>query len=131
MFNLAPQSRLPRWFTLPKGLSRADVKVTMYCYVGPSGRSSTVWLLDRNGNTLAKINTVTEGLEPHVFGSAKKNTNGGYDRPAEMYPLYEIETANGITEVIEFRRMEPVFYVNDNQEVRTKLGLVGNKKGRE
>ncbi len=101
----------------------------MYRYSEPSSRSSTFWLLDRNGKTLAKINTVTQDLEPHVFGSAKKNAEGGYDQPSEMYPVYEIETANGITEVIEFRRMEPVFYVNDDPEVRTKLGLVAKPNG--
>ena len=48
---------------------------------------------------------------------------GGWDRPEEMYPLYEIETANGISEVIEHKRMEPVFYVSDDTEVRRRLGL--------
>jgi hypothetical protein len=123
MFELAADSRLPHWFMLPKGLKRADVMVTMYCYIGPSGRSSTLWLLDKNGTTLAKVNTVTEGLEPHYFGSAKKNAEGGYDRPEEGYPAYEVETANGITEVTEFKRMEPVFYVTDDPEVKAKLGL--------
>ena len=129
MFDLAPESRLPRWFTLPKGLSRADVTVTMYCYVGPMGRSSTLWLLDRNGNTLAKVNTVTEGLEPHYFGNDKKNAYGGYDQPDEGYPAYEIEAANGITEVTEFKRMEPVFYINDDPQVWAKLALVASPKG--
>jgi hypothetical protein len=123
MFDLAPESRLPRWFTLPKGLSRADVTVTMYCYVGPTRRSSTFWLLDKNGNTLDKVNTVTEGDEPHVFGNAKKNRYGGYDQSSEMYPVYDIETANGISEVIENKQMEPIFYVSDDPQVRKKLGL--------
>ncbi len=123
MFNLAPESRLPRWFTLPKGLSRADVTVTMYCYNGSLGRSSTFWLLDKNGNTLAKVETVTQGLEPHYFGNAKRNAYGGFDKPEESYPAYEIETANGITDVTEFRRMEPVFYITDDSAVLAKLGL--------
>ena len=37
------------------------------------------------------------------------------------YPSYEVLTANGITEVIEHRRMEPVFYISDDPEVRRKL----------
>ena len=117
MFQLAPESRLPRWFTVPKGLSRGDVTVTMYCYVGPLGRSSTFWLLDRNGNTLSKVNTVTEGLQPHEFEDAKAG-----------YRAYEIETGNGFTEVTEFRQMEPVFYINDDPQVRKKLGLASPKK---
>jgi hypothetical protein len=39
------------------------------------------------------------------------------------YPLYELLTANGITEIIEHRRMEPVFYITDNPEVSRKLGV--------
>src|SRR6266849_2992673 len=31
-FTLSRESRLPRWFTLPPGLSRSDVIVTMDCY---------------------------------------------------------------------------------------------------
>jgi hypothetical protein len=84
----------------------------MYCYVGPLGRSSTFWLLDKKGNTLAKVKSVTEGREPHEFENAK-----------EGYPAYEIETGNGITEVTEFKRMEPVFYITDDPEVKLKLGL--------
>ena len=107
MFELAPESRLPRWFTLPKGLSRADVTVSMYCYVGPLGRSSTFWLLDKHGNALAKVHAVTEGLKPHYLGTE----------------AYEIETTNGITEVIEFKQMEPIFYVSDGPSMTDKPGL--------
>ena len=34
-FDLAPDSRLPKWFKLPPGLSRADVTVTMDYYIPP------------------------------------------------------------------------------------------------
>jgi hypothetical protein len=36
-FELAPDSRLPKWFTLPKYLSRADVTVQMSYYIEPCG----------------------------------------------------------------------------------------------
>jgi len=32
-------------------------------------------------------------------------------------------TANGFTEVIEHRHMEPIFYITDDPEVRRKLGV--------
>lgn len=122
MFELAPASRLPRWFTLPKRVSRADVTVTMYRY----SDSSTLWLLDRNGNTLAQVESVWKGQL--VSGGAKMNSNGGYDRPGEEYPIYDVETMNGITEVFEYRRMEPVFYVTDDPEVMAKLGLLARPR---
>lgn len=39
------------------------------------------------------------------------------------YPIYEVLTANGVTEVVEHRRMEPVFYITDDPDVRRKLGV--------
>jgi len=39
------------------------------------------------------------------------------------YPLYEILTARGITEVVEHRSMEPLFYITDDPEVKAKLGV--------
>jgi hypothetical protein len=36
-FELAPDSRLPNWFTLPENLSRADVTVRMSYYIEPCG----------------------------------------------------------------------------------------------
>jgi hypothetical protein len=39
------------------------------------------------------------------------------------YPSYKILTARGLTEVIEHRRMEPIYYVTDDPDVRRKLGV--------
>ena len=39
------------------------------------------------------------------------------------YPRYEILTAKGITEVIEHRRMEPIFYIVDDLQVKRQLGV--------
>jgi hypothetical protein len=45
-FELARESRLPRWFTLPPGVSRSDVSVTLVYYVEPWGSTATFKLLD-------------------------------------------------------------------------------------
>ena len=45
------------------------------------------------------------------------------EQSESLYPMYEVLTANGITEVVEHRRMEPVFYITDDPEVRRKLGV--------
>jgi hypothetical protein len=41
---------------------------------------------------------------------------------------YELMTVNGITEVLEYKQMEPVFYVSDDSEIRARLGLVSIPK---
>jgi hypothetical protein len=37
------------------------------------------------------------------------------------YPQYEVLTSNGITEIVEHRRQEPVFYLSDDPAVRGQL----------
>jgi hypothetical protein len=39
------------------------------------------------------------------------------------YPAYEIITVDGITDVIEHRKMEPLFYVTDDSAVRGEPGV--------
>src|ERR1700730_12134854 len=52
----APESRLPRWFSQPKGgLTRDSFTVTMTLYVLPGGQSATVKLWDANGRKVAQI----------------------------------------------------------------------------
>jgi hypothetical protein len=36
-FDLAPDSRLPKWFAIPNGLSRSDITVQMNYYIEPCG----------------------------------------------------------------------------------------------
>jgi hypothetical protein len=118
-FDLAPESRLPKWFTLPAGLRRSDVTVSIAYYAGPKTRSVKFKLWDSHGRKLAQVTGSLDGLKPHTF-SPRSPQAGFADR---SYPLYEIITANGVTEVIEHRRPEPVFYITDDRTVKTKLGL--------
>jgi hypothetical protein len=41
----------------------------------------------------------------------------------EGYPRYKVVTVNGITDVIELRKMEPVFYMTDDPAVWEELGV--------
>lgn len=114
-FELAPESRLPKWFTLPSGLSRSDVVVIMDYYITSSGRAATFTLQrEKDHKELAKISGQQKGAEPLRL----KNPPLGYP---ESYPSYEIITINGITEIIEHRRMEPIFYLSDDSAVWEEL----------
>ena len=113
-FELARESRVPKWFTLPPELTRADVSITMSYYTKPWGRSAKFTLRDKQKKILAEVYGKEKGSEPlHL-----KNPPKGFDIG---YPTYEIITANGITEIIEHRKMEPKFYVTDNPAVWTEL----------
>jgi hypothetical protein len=113
-FALASESRLPRWITLPPGLTRTDVSLTMNYYVKPWGRTSTFLLRDKQGKTLTELHGTEKGSEPlHL-----KNPPQGSDTGS---PAYEIITVKGMTEIIEHRKMEPIFYVTDDPAVWKEL----------
>jgi hypothetical protein len=117
-FELAPESRLPKWFTLPAGGQRSEVAVTLAYYPAPligSERIATVTLRTRQGAHEEVVATL-KGHEPLTL---EPHSETG----PIPYPSYELLTANGVTEVIEHRRMEPVFFITDDPEVRRKLGV--------
>jgi len=115
-FELARESRLPKWFTLPPGTSRAEVSVTMNYYVKMSGRTATFILTDAKKNKLKKLSGTQKGLEPLQLKKPPPGFPAGY-------PSYEIITVNGITEIIEHRYMEPIFYVTDDPTVWAEFGV--------
>lgn len=114
-FQLANDSRLPRWFTLSPGLSRADVSVTMNYYIKPTGRSATFVLHDKENHILGEVTGTLRGSTPvSVKGSSQSGTTD--------YPSFEVITAQGVSEVIEHKKMEPKFYITDDPAVLRELG---------
>jgi hypothetical protein len=108
-FELASESRLPKWITLPQGLTRTDVSITMSYYTKPWGGSATFILRDTKGHIRTKVHGKVKGLES-----------------PPSYPSYSVITVNGITEIIEHRKPEPIFYITDDPAVWKELG-VGQK----
>jgi hypothetical protein len=114
-FDLAPESRIPRWFVVRDGAKRSDFSVHMYYWMGPVGRTATITLRS-GGLTLDSVVATVQDDEPQTL-----QPHAGTGRIP--YPMYEILIANGVTEIVEHRRMEPVFYITDDPEVRRKLGV--------
>jgi hypothetical protein len=116
-FTLAAESRLPRWFSLPQGVQRKDVNVALVYYTAPikGPAVAEVTLRTNRGEAPNRVVANLRG-EPEVLDSPSGSAG-------TRYPMYEVLTANGITEVIEHRHMEPVFYITDDPEVRRKLGV--------
>jgi hypothetical protein len=115
-FELASESRLPKWITLPPGLTRADVSITMNYYSNPWGRDSLFMLQDKKGQLRTKVYGKTRGLGPNYL----KHPPPGFP---PGYPSYEVITVNGITDIIEHRKPEPIFYVTDDPAVWKELGV--------
>jgi hypothetical protein len=117
-FTLASESRLPVWFSLPEGLQRGDVEVILEYYSPLSGTeaAATLTLRSRQGGTLAQVEATQRGTHPLTVGP--------YPETGPLpYPRYQVLTANGKSDLIEHRRMEPVFYVSDDAELRSKFGV--------
>jgi len=115
-FELASESRLPKWITLPPGLTRADVSVTMSYYTAPWGRSATFKLKDTKGKVLTKVYGKSRGLGPNQL----KHPPPGFPPGS---PAYEVITVNGITDIIEHRKPEPIFYITDDPAVWKEMGV--------
>ena len=114
-FDLAPESRIPRWFVLHDGAKRSDFSVQLDYWIGPAGRTATITLRS-GGRTLDSVVATMKDSEPRTL--VPKPATGPIP-----YPGYEILTARGITEVVEHRRMEPIFYVVDDLQVKRQLGV--------
>jgi hypothetical protein len=117
-FKLASESRLPKWFTLPAGLTRADVSITMNYYSKPWGSSATFALQDAKKQIIEKADGTVKCKEPFRL----KNPPQGF---ASGYPSYEAITVNGMTEIIEHRKMEPIFYITDDNAVWKQYSAIG------
>jgi hypothetical protein len=102
-FELASDSRLPKWITLPPGHTRSDVSITMNYYSMPWGGRATFILQDTKTRIRTEVRGKTRGLGPNQL----KHPLPGFP---PGYPAYEVITVNGITEIIEHRKPEPIFY---------------------
>jgi len=114
-FKLASESRLPKWITLPLGHTRADISLTMSYYISPSGKNVKFILQDAKEKTPIKL----YGKEKDGGPFELKHPPQGFP---PGYPAYEVITVNGVTEIIEHRKAEPIFYVTDDDAVWKELG---------
>ena len=85
-------------------------------YVGGLGRTATFILRDGKGRRVARVVGGLEGYSPFT----PEQPTGAAD---QAYPSYEIITVDGITEIIEHRRMEPIFYVTDDVTANELRGI--------
>jgi len=108
-FTLAPDSRLPKWASIPATYSRGDVTVKLTYYVPPFPvDNAVIEFEDRNRKTLAGT---TGEMCWHPIMEKEKNQHGGFD--PESYPHYVYIRANGVVEVVEHIQ-GPIFRITDD-----------------
>ena len=114
-FELSSESRLPEWFEIPKGMTRQDISVTMDTYLVPTEKS-IFKLYDKTGKKLS----VVKGKRFGGYLYPKKLKNPPPDFP-EGYPSYEVIIADGIIDIIEHRKQQPIFFTTDDPAVWEEL----------
>ena len=117
-FALASDSRLPKWSEVPSGLSRNDISVTMSYYSYPWGGRAKVTWQDASKHTLKQAEGKVDCNEPFNLKNSPRGAVPGY-------PTYEPITVNGVTEIIEHRKMEPLFYITDDPVVWKQYRAIG------
>jgi hypothetical protein len=85
-------------------MTRQDVSVTMDYYTSPFGDTVTFTLTGLGDHIVEKLHGPLPP-ERHLYGQTG-------------YPAYEVIVINGITEIVEHRKMEPIFYLSDDPAVR-------------
>jgi hypothetical protein len=110
-FQLSSDSRLPRWFALPAGLARSQVTVQMDYYVPPWGRKATFTMLGPDRRVLGKVTASLSGNSPAT----------SVGQPTLAYPSYEVVEVSGVVDIVEHRRMEPLFWMTDDAGVWKSL----------
>jgi hypothetical protein len=83
-------------------------------YSRPGRRSAVFVLRDGSGAKVMEVSGEKRGSAPTSF------TKGD---AAFEYPLYEVISVGNVVEVVEHRRLEPVFYLVDNPEILRRLGV--------
>jgi|GWRWMinimDraft_3_1066011.scaffolds.fasta_scaffold01497_2 hypothetical protein len=116
-FDLASDSRLPKWFTVTDGTPRGEFRVTMDYYSYPN-QSEAVFSLYKKGNLL-RLKKVT-GLIRKGGPIKLKNPPAGFP---EGRPIYEVITVDGVADIIEHRIKGPIFYVTDDPDIWKEIGV--------
>lgn len=121
-FLLSDASRLPKWFALDAGMPRSQVTVEMSYYISLLGGTATFVMKRRDGSVISKAKGKVRGDRPIYLGPPTT------DR-LRHYPSYEVVTVNGISEAIEHRAMEPIFYIADDPVILKQLGIAATNNG--
>lgn len=116
-FNLASNSRLPKWFEPPEGMSRKDLYVKMDYLIGFSSREAVFRLYDKNKYfCIKKVTGLSRGNHPLKL----MNQPTGFPKNR---PSYEVITVNGVADIIEHRSLDPIFYVTDDPAIWKEFGV--------
>ena len=114
-FDLMADSRLPKWFAVPAGLSRNDLTVKLSYYTPPVTTDDAVLtLFDRVGHRIGEVSGKM-CWHPRI-DKLKRNEWGGFDKGVE-HPRYVIIRVGEVIEVVDHPAPGSWFRVTDDAEI--------------
>lgn len=119
-FKLSEDSRLPLWFEIPEGMKRSDYTAKMDLHSTFEGGKLVMIIYKKNQFFPVDKQVITSNEQPKIQSTTLNNQSGNFPTG---YPRYKIITINGITDIVELRQMEPVFYMTDNPSIWEGLGV--------
>lgn len=117
-FELAPESRLPYWFTAPEGVARDQLRVKMDYYSTFSGGKYVFRFYEKG--RFFKLDKVVVDLDTS-HKNHRLQLNGQSARSTNSYPAYRAMLVNGVVDIFEHKQMEPLFYMTDDPAVWAEL----------
>ena len=115
-FQLSPDSRLPRWLTIPSGYSRKDLTVTLRFYTHTFLNKVKIDVhgpLPEHKKLMEKIGTVRW----HPFSEQQFKEQRGYG----VYPNYSIIVVDHIEEIFEQRCKGDILTITDDPKLTQAL----------
>jgi hypothetical protein len=117
-FVLADESRLPKWISIPPGETRAGTTLAMSYYIEPWGSNAVFTLRRGNKQILEKVSAKVACEIPFRLASSPRQTDSNY-------PMFEAVSVDGGTEILEHKKMQPIFYVTDDAAVWKQYRATG------
>jgi hypothetical protein len=119
-FNLASDSRLPKWFSIPAGYDRSyfAVKISYYTTVPPFKQDFKAVLLGPPPK-YEILETKIGTMRWHPSMDKKRNEHGGFNMYA--FPMVTIDTVGGLDEVVEQRTDTDILYISDDPQLKKAL----------
>jgi hypothetical protein len=121
-FQLSDESRLPKWFVIPEGKNAHDytVQIDLHSTIGGGGGKTVIKLYERDKTFPVERYTITLEEQPSTLSIQLSSPPVGYPKG---YPAYIVATINDVSDIIELRKMEPVFYMTDDPAIWEELGV--------
>lgn len=111
--QLAAESRLPRWFSVPLGYERKDLIVSIDFFTSPSGMKVKLTLYGPLPER-KKLDEKAGTSRWHPVTEQKSRGKEGY----AIFPNYTIISVDGVEEVFEQKKPENILYVTDDPALR-------------